>query len=96
MPKGPLQYKLALLKHGLEQLDIYRYPDRDEVRIRARDTGEVFMVSLPRHRELMSIEEYVEYVRKAIAKTKEAKARTKEKEKEAKTKEGKSKEKEST
>ena len=87
MPKGALLYKLALQRHGLEQLDVYRHPDRDEVRIRARDTGEVYVIALPRHRELMSVEEYVEHVKKAVAKAREIKARG------AKAREGKAKEK---
>ena len=70
MPKTAMQYKLAVLKLGLEQLDVYRYEDHDEVRLRERDSGRVFVVKLPRFREMMDVNEYVEFSKKAVSKMK--------------------------
>jgi hypothetical protein len=60
-------YRRALEKLKLRQLDVYRYKDHDELRVQTPD-GKVVLVKLPRHREEMSVEEFIDYVRKAIEK----------------------------
>ncbi|MCS7139359.1 MAG: hypothetical protein N3F04_00985 [Candidatus Nezhaarchaeota archaeon] len=72
MAKLLSKYKVELEKTGLTQLDVYRYPDHDEVRVKTPD-GDVLLVKLPSHREAMSIEEFRDYVLKEVKKIKEAK-----------------------
>lgn len=61
------KYRTALEKVGLKQLDVYRYRDRDVVRVMRIFDQRVFVIELPRHREEMSVEEFVEFVRSRIA-----------------------------
>lgn len=72
MAKLLSKYKVELEKTGLTQLDVYRYPDHDEVRVKTPD-GDVLLVKLPSHREAMNIEEFRDYVLKEVKKIKEAK-----------------------
>lgn len=72
MAKVLSKYKVELEKLGLTQLDVYRYPDHDEVRVKTVD-GEVVLVKLPSHREAMSLEEFKEHVMKEIKKIREVK-----------------------
>jgi len=67
MPNPLSRYKIELERTGYEQLDVYRYPDHDEVRVKTPN-GEVLLVKLPTHRESMSIEEFKEHVVKAAKK----------------------------
>jgi hypothetical protein len=60
------KYKEALERMGLKQLDVYRYKDKDVVRaIRIQD-GKVFLIELPKHREEMSVEEFVSFIKTKI------------------------------
>jgi len=74
MAKLLSKYKIELEKTGLAQLDVYRYPDHDEVRVKTPE-GDVVLVKLPSHREAMSIEEFKENVLKEIRNIKESKKR---------------------
>jgi len=65
------KYKIELEKLGLAQLDVYRYPGYDEVRVKTAD--EVILIKLPSHREAMSLEDFKEYVMKEVKRIKEAK-----------------------
>ena len=62
------KYKEALEKIGLKQLDVYRYKDRDVLRLQRVQDGKVFIVELPKHREEMSIEEFLNIVKSKISK----------------------------
>ncbi|MEM0083484.1 MAG: hypothetical protein QW102_03090 [Candidatus Nezhaarchaeales archaeon] len=66
------KYKIELEKLGLTQLDVYRYPGYDEVRVKTAD-GEVMLIKLPSHREAMSLEDFKEYVMKEVKRIKESK-----------------------
>lgn len=70
MAKVLSKYKVELERLGLTQLDVYRYPGHDEVRVKTAD-GDVVLVKLPSHREAMRLEEFKEYVMKEIKRIKE-------------------------
>jgi hypothetical protein len=72
MAKVLSKYRIELERMGLTQLDVYRYPDHDEVRVKTHE-GDVVLIKLPSHREAMSVEEFKDYVLKELKKTKEAK-----------------------
>ncbi len=56
-------YRRTLEKLGLRQLDVYRFKDHEELRV--RDTsGRVFLIKLPRRRDEMKPEEFEEIVGK--------------------------------
>lgn len=59
-------YKFALEKLKVKQLDVYRFKDHDELRLLTPD-WRVVIVKLPKHREDMSVEEFIEHVKKAIS-----------------------------
>jgi len=74
MAKLLSKYKVELEKAGYTQLDVYRYPDHDEVRVKTPE-GEVYLVKLPSHREAMTVEEFRDYVIKQVKTMKEARKR---------------------
>jgi len=59
-------YKSALERLKVRQLDVYRFKDHDVLRLLTPD-WRVVVVKLPKHREDMSVEEFIEYVKKAIS-----------------------------
>uniref|UniRef100_A0A7C5XK32 Uncharacterized protein n=1 Tax=Ignisphaera aggregans TaxID=334771 RepID=A0A7C5XK32_9CREN len=61
-------YRKALEKLGLKQLDVYRYKDKDVIRTLRVQDGRIFMVELPKHREEMNIEEFINYIRSKTSK----------------------------
>jgi len=72
MAKALSRYKVELERMGLMQLDVYRYPDHDEIRVKTHE-GDVVLIKLPSHREAMSVEEFKDYVVKELKKVREAK-----------------------
>jgi vacuolar-type H+-ATPase subunit B/Vma2 len=64
-------YIKALEQLGLKQLDVYRYKDRDVLRVMNR-YGKVLLVELPRKREEMTVEEFIDTVRKKLAELSES------------------------
>lgn len=72
MARALSKYKIELEKLGLTQLDVYRYPSYDEIRVKTTD-GDVVLIKLPSHREAMSLEEFKEYVAKEVKRIREAK-----------------------
>uniref|UniRef100_A0A7C5UY71 Uncharacterized protein n=1 Tax=Ignisphaera aggregans TaxID=334771 RepID=A0A7C5UY71_9CREN len=67
MPRYTM-YRKALEKLGLKQLDVYRYKDKDVIRTLRVQDGRIFMVELPKHREEMNIEEFINYIRSKTSK----------------------------
>ncbi len=65
MTKLLTKYKRALESLGLKQLDVYRFKDRDVLRVLTPDR-KVLIIELPKKREEMSIDEFIDYVKKAI------------------------------
>ncbi len=61
------KYKDALEKMGLKQLDVYRYSDKEVVRVLRLSDGRVFVIELPKKRDEMSIDEFVKVVKEAIS-----------------------------
>jgi len=64
------KYNEALRELGLEQLDVYRYKDHEEIRVKALNTGKVFIIKLPRHRETISLDEFKKIVKDFLRGTK--------------------------
>lgn len=69
MPKGGTLYKLLLERKGIRQLDVYRYKDREVLRLRL-PSGEVRLVELPGFRENMKPDEFLAYVLSRVSKPK--------------------------
>jgi arginine deiminase len=67
MPRYTM-YRKALEKLGLKQLDVYRYKDKDVIRTLRVQDGRIFVIELPKHREEMNIEEFVNYVKSKTTK----------------------------
>jgi len=65
MAKLLTKYKLALEKLGLKQLDVYRFKDKDIIRA-LTPNREVVVIELPRKREEMSIDEFIDHVKKHL------------------------------
>jgi|UniRef100_A0A7J3YTR1 VIT1/CCC1 family predicted Fe2+/Mn2+ transporter len=60
------KYKEALEKLGLKQLDVYRYKDKDVIRVLRTQDNKVFLVELLKHREEMSVEDYINLIKTKI------------------------------
>jgi len=60
------KYKEALEKLGLKQLDVYRLKNKDIVRVLRLSDNKVLLIELPKHREEMSVEEFINIVRSKI------------------------------
>jgi VIT1/CCC1 family predicted Fe2+/Mn2+ transporter len=60
------KYKGALEKLGLKQLDVYRYKDKDVIRVLRTQDNKVFLVELLKHREEMSVEDYINLIKTKI------------------------------
>jgi len=60
------RYSEALRELGLEQLDVYRFKDHEEIRVKSIDSGKVFLIKLPRLREAISLDEFKKIVREAL------------------------------
>jgi hypothetical protein len=60
------KYKEALEKLGLKQLDVYRFKNKDVIRVLRLSDGKVLLIELPKHREEMSVEEFINIVRSKI------------------------------
>lgn len=59
-------YRKALEQLKLRQLDVFRYKDHDEIRVLTPDS-KVVLIKLPKHREEMTVDEFIEHVKKSIA-----------------------------
>jgi len=68
MPAGRryTPYRKALEELKLKQLDVYRYRDRDVLRVLTSDR-KVVLVELPRRRDEMTVEEFKKFVSEALA-----------------------------
>jgi hypothetical protein len=60
------KYKEALEKLGLKQLDVYRLKNKDIIRALRLNDNKVLLVELPKHREEISVEEFINIVRSKI------------------------------
>jgi len=65
MAKLLTKYKLALEKLGLRQLDVYRFKNKDIIRV-LTPSRKVTIIELPKKREEMNIDEFIEYVKKHL------------------------------
>jgi len=68
MPSIYVKYVKVLEQLGLEQLDVYRFKDHDEIRVRDKKTNKVYLVKLPKKREEMELDEFKEFVLKSLKK----------------------------
>ncbi len=62
------KYKAVIEKMGFRQLDVYRYPNREVLRIQRLSDGKVFVIELPKRRDEMSLEEFEKVVRASLSK----------------------------
>lgn len=69
MPSKYKEYFKVLEKFGLEQLDVYRYKDKDVLRLRD-SKGKVYIIELPGFREDLSIDEFKRIIERSIGSTK--------------------------
>jgi len=63
------KYRDIIEKMGFRELDVYRYKDRDVLRIQRLTDGKVFVIELPKHRDEMTLEEFRSYVSSAISRS---------------------------
>ena len=70
MPKSPtILLKEELKKRSYELLDIYRFRDRDLIRLRNILTGEVHLVTSEKHvSDITSHDDLVEFVNRLLSK----------------------------
>ena len=68
MPSIYVKYVKVLEQLGLEQLDVYRFKDHDEIRVRDKRTNKVHLIKLPKKREEMELDEFKEFVLKLLKK----------------------------
>ena len=68
MPSIYVKYVKVLEQLGLEQLDVYRFKDHDEIRARDKKTNKVYLIKLPKKREEMELDEFKEFILKALKK----------------------------
>ncbi len=61
MPKAFTRYKIALEEKGVKLLDVYRYKDHEELRVKYPD-GTVKIIKIKGYRTSMSPEELVKHV----------------------------------
>ncbi len=59
------KYRRVLEELKLKQLDVYRFKDRDVLRVMLPD-GSVKLVELPRKREEMTLEEFKKHILSVI------------------------------
>ncbi len=59
------KYRRVLEELKLKQLDVYRFKDRDVLRVMLPD-GSVELVELPRKREEMTLEEFKKHILSVI------------------------------
>ena len=59
------KYRRVLEEIKLKQLDVYRFKDRDVLRVMLPD-GSVKLVELPRKREEMTLEEFKKHILSVI------------------------------
>jgi len=64
------KYKSVIERMGFRQLDVYRYRDKDVLRIQRIADGRVFVIELPKRRDEMSLEEFERVVKSALSKAK--------------------------
>lgn len=60
-----IAYKRELEKMKVIQLDVYRLKSKDIIRIKTVQ-GKVKLIELPRHREEMTLEEFLEFVKQQL------------------------------
>ena len=61
------KYKSVIERMGFRQLDVYRYRDKDVLRIQRIADGRVFVIELPKRRDEMSLEEFERVVKSALS-----------------------------
>ncbi len=64
------KYKSIVERMGFRQLDVYRYGNREVLRLQRLSDGRVFVVELPRRRDEMSLEEFEKHIRNSLSKRK--------------------------
>jgi len=61
------KYKAAIERLGFRQLDVYRMKNRDVIRLQRIADGKVYVVELPKHRDELTVDEFIKLVKEALA-----------------------------
>lgn len=76
MPKSlNVVIKKALRDKGLEQLDVYKYPDKEIIRVRRLSDGKVFSIDIIGGRQSMKVEDCVAFVIKKVEELEKSKTK---------------------
>jgi len=62
------KYRDIIEKMGFRELDVYRYRDKDVIRIQRLTDGKVFVIELPKHRDEMTLDEFKNFIVSALSK----------------------------
>jgi len=62
------KYRQVVEKLGAKQLDVYRYKDREILRVMKLRDRKIILVELPKKRDDLSLDEFEKTVREALGK----------------------------
>jgi len=62
------KYRQVVEKLGAKQLDVYRYKDREILRVMRLRDRKIILVELPKKRDDLSLDEFEKTVREALGK----------------------------
>jgi len=62
------KYRQVVEKLGAKQLDVYRYKDREVLRVMRLRDRKIILVELPKKRDDLSLDEFEKIVREALGK----------------------------
>ena len=61
------KYKAALGRLGFKQLDVYRMKSKEIIRLQRIANGKIYVVELPRHRDELTVDEFIKLIKEALA-----------------------------
>jgi len=62
------KYRQVIEKLGAKQLDVYRYKDREVLRVMRLRDRKIILIELPKKRDDLSLDEFEKIVREALGK----------------------------
>jgi len=62
------KYRQVIEKLGAKQLDVYRYKDREVLRVMRLRDRKIIVIELPKKRDDLSLDEFEKIVREALGK----------------------------
>ena len=61
------KYKIAIERLGFRQLDVYRMKNKEIIRLQRIADGKVYVIELPKHRDELTVDEFIKLVKEALA-----------------------------